>query len=58
MYKISEFAKLIGRSQNTLRNWHATGVLIPFKVINGHRYYSQAQLEEFTLDKRGDSVIE
>ena len=51
MYKISEFAKLIGRSQNTLRNWHKTGVLIPFRVINGHRYYSQSQLEEFTLDK-------
>ena len=57
MYKISEFAKLIGRSQATLRNWHKSGILIPFKVINKYRYYSQAQLEEYTIDKSSDIVV-
>ena len=57
MYKISEFAKLIGRSQATLRNWHKSGILVPFKVINKYRYYSQTQLEEFTIDKSSDIVV-
>lgn len=48
MYKIGKFSELLGVSISTLRNWEKTGALIPFKVINRVRYYSEAQLKEFT----------
>jgi putative resolvase len=56
MIKIGEFAKLIGRSIQTLRNWEKCGVLIPFKTINRVRYYSEAQLKQF-VDKSGDIMV-
>ena len=44
MYSIGEFAKLIGKSQQTLRNWHKKGTLIPEVVSDyGTRTYSEKQ---------------
>ncbi len=51
MYKSTEFAKLIGVHPNTLRKWHKDGLLIPFRVVNKVRYYSQEQYEKF---KKGE----
>ena len=57
MIKIGEFAKLIGRSIQTLRNWEKCGVLIPFKTINRVRYYSEAQLKQF-IDNGDENMVE
>jgi len=47
-YSIGKFAKAIGISIETLRNWDKQGKLIPDKIKeNGFRYYSQKQLDEY-----------
>lgn len=44
-YQIGEFAKLIGRTPQTLRNWDKDNVLKPHHVAeSGCRYYSQEQV--------------
>ncbi|MFC3783141.1 MerR family DNA-binding transcriptional regulator, partial [Bacillus chungangensis] len=44
-YSIGEFAKLIGKTTQTLRNWDKRGVFKPHHVTeSGYRYYSQEQL--------------
>lgn len=44
LYPIGKFAKLIGVTTVTLRNWHKSGELIPVKVTEGgSRYYSEEQ---------------
>ena len=47
LHSIGKAAKQIGVTTKTLRKWHETEVLVPFKVINTIRYYSDEQLEEF-----------
>lgn len=43
-YSIGEFAKLIGKTEQTLRNWDKQGKLKPAYITNGgHRIYSQEQ---------------
>jgi DNA-binding transcriptional MerR regulator len=47
-YSIGEFAKLIGKTPQTLRAWHKKGSLMPSHVTDGGtRYYSQKQLNHF-----------
>ena len=47
-YSIGQFAKLIGKTEQTLRNWDKSGVLKPSHVApSGFRYYSQEQLNHF-----------
>ena len=47
-YSIGKFAKLIGKTPQTLRAWHKEGHLIPAHVTaGGTRYYSQEQLNHF-----------
>jgi predicted site-specific integrase-resolvase len=46
-YSIGEFAKLIGKTQQTLRNWDNSGKLKPAYITDGgHRMYSQKQLNQ------------
>lgn len=45
---ISDFAKAIGISQNTIRKWEAKGLLIPHhKTPGGRRLYSQEQVDAY-----------
>ncbi len=47
-YSIGEFAKKIGKTVQTLRNWDKNGSLKPSHVTDGGtRYYSQEQLNHF-----------
>ena len=47
-YSIGKFAKMIGKTSQTLRAWHKEGNLIPAHVTaGGTRYYSQEQLNHF-----------
>jgi DNA-binding transcriptional MerR regulator len=46
MYSIGKFAKLLGVTTQTLRNWHKSGELIPCMITRGgSRYYSEEQLK-------------
>ena len=55
-YTIGEFAKKVGLSINTLRNWDKDGKLKPSYISSGgHRYYSDEQLNRLIgikLDKQ------
>ena len=47
-YSIGEFAKQIGKTIQTLRNWDKKNILKPSHVTQGGtRYYSQEQLNHF-----------
>lgn len=47
-YSIGEFAKLISKTEQTLRNWDKKDILKPHHVAkSGYRYYSQQQLNHF-----------
>lgn len=47
-YSIGKFAKMIGKTPQTLRIWHKKGTLMPAHVTaGGTRYYSQEQLNHF-----------
>lgn len=47
-YSIGQFSKLIGKTNQTLRNWDKQGILKPHYVSkSGYRYYSQEQLNHF-----------
>lgn len=48
IYKIGEFAKLIGVGTQTLRNWDNNDILKPYKVTEGGtRFYSEQQYLEY-----------
>lgn len=48
LYSIGKFASEIGVSQQTLRNWHKSGTLVPDKVtLGGTRFYSNNQLLQY-----------
>jgi len=52
MYSIGEFAKRIGVTIQTLRDWDKSGKLKPeFRSKGGHRYYSNNQLNEILQKK-------
>ena len=47
-YSIGQFAKAIGKTTKTLRNWDKNWKLKPVRVEDtGYRYYSQEQLNHF-----------
>ncbi|MFV0344609.1 MAG: MerR family transcriptional regulator, partial [Anaerocolumna sp.] len=47
-YSIGEFSKLIGKTPQTLRDWHRKGSFIPNHITDGGtRYYSGEQLNHF-----------
>ena len=47
-YSIGEFSALIGKTPQTLRDWHKKGSFIPHHITDGGtRYYSQEQLNHF-----------
>jgi predicted site-specific integrase-resolvase len=47
-YAIGEFSELIGKTEQTLRNWDKNGTLKPHHVTKSvHRYYSVEQANHF-----------
>lgn len=47
VYKIGEFAKLIGVSKDTLRNWDKKGSFKARRTPSGYRFYTHAQYEKY-----------
>ena len=61
-YSIGKFAKAIGKTTKTLRNWDKNGKLKPVRVEDtGYRYYSQEQLNHFlglkNIESKSKKVI-
>lgn len=55
-YPINKFAKIIGVTSQTLRNWENSGKLIPHhRSDSGYRYYSEDQLHQI-VGERNDKV--
>lgn len=53
-YSIGEFARMLGVSSQTLRNWEDEGKLKPHhKTENGYRYYTKEQLVQYKKDMVG-----
>ncbi|MEG4322265.1 MULTISPECIES: IS607 family transposase [unclassified Microcoleus] len=44
MWKVAEFAKLVGVSGSTLRRWESEGRLIPDRTLGNQRLYSESHL--------------
>ena len=58
LYKIGDFAEMIGVTQQTLRNWDKRGKLKPHYVSTGrYRYYSQVQLNELMRKKLKERIV-
>ena len=48
-FTINKFAKIVGVTPQTLRNWDRVGKLKPHHTAeNGYRYYSEEQLKQIT----------
>ena len=43
-YRISEFAKKLGRSVQTIRRWEAEGKLVAKRLPSGHRYFDDSDV--------------
>ena len=57
LYSIGKFAKEIGVTTQTLRNWHQSGELVPKKITRGGtRYYSDKQLTEYLNESVAENV--
>lgn len=55
-YPINKFAKIIGVTSQTLRNWEISGKLIPHhRSESGYRYYSEEQLHQI-VGERNDKL--
>lgn len=55
-YSIGQFAKEMGVTVQTLRNWDKSGKLKPNHVSpSGHRYYSEDQLTSIGSEKSSSS---
>ena len=53
MYSIDEFAKKLGITIQTLRDWDKKDKLKPSHISSGgHRYYSENQLNEILQRKK------
>lgn len=56
-FRIGEFAKLIDKSPQTLRNWDKQGILKPAVISpEGKKLYSKQQLDEF-LQRQHKKII-
>jgi putative resolvase len=44
LYSISKAAEILGVSDETLRNWHKEGTLVPIKTQGGHRRYKESDI--------------
>ena len=53
-YPINKFAKIIGVTSQTLRNWEQSGKLVPHhRSDSNYRYYSESQLQQILGEQRG-----
>ena len=56
LYKVCDAASYLGVSQQTLRNYHARGILVPDSITEGgHRRYSKTQLDAFIVELMEES---
>ena len=59
IYRISEFAKRIGKSAQTLRRWDSEGRLRARRTLSGQRYYDESDVRRVLRlkDPEGKTVV-
>ena len=45
VYRVKEFAKLVGKSPSTLRRWESEGKIKPRRSAGNQRYYTEKDLQ-------------
>lgn len=58
IYSIGDFAKKLGVSQNTLRNWEKDGKLIPLRTPGNKRKYTEEMYFQFLGIKKKENTKE
>ncbi|MBW4596881.1 MAG: MerR family transcriptional regulator [Brasilonema angustatum HA4187-MV1] len=53
MWKVGEFAKLIGVSTSTLRRWESENRVIPERTLGNQRIYTEKHLAQVKNLKQG-----
>lgn len=56
MYTISEFAKIVGVTPNTLRRWEQSGKLVPIRLKSKHRRYTDLHLAQLKKIKTPERI--
>lgn len=56
MYPPREFAKMIGRSVQTLQRWDRDGVLVAKRTPTNRRYYTEEDYQWFLNGYKGDKT--
>lgn len=57
-YSIGDFSKIIGKTEQTLRNWDKSRILKPHHVSeSGYRYYSHEQVNHYFGFKNNDKQL-
>ena len=57
MYPPREFAKMIGRSVQTLQRWDRDGILVAKRTPTNRRYYTEEDYQWFLSGYKGDMSI-
>lgn len=56
MYKIGEFAKMIGVSCDTLRRWDNAGIFRAYRTLGNQRYYTNDHVKAYSQN-RPESIL-
>jgi len=56
MFSVGKFAKMVGVSTNTLRNWEREGKLIPLRTNGNQRRYTQDQYNQMMQIKTNSRI--
>jgi len=46
IYRVKEFARMVGKSPSTVRRWDREGRLVSKRSIGGHRYYDENDVKK------------
>jgi predicted site-specific integrase-resolvase len=57
MWKVGEFAKLVGVSTSTLRRWESENRVIPERTLGNQRVYSEKHLAQVKNLKQGSVAV-
>lgn len=45
-FRISQFAKMIGRSASTIRRWEREGLIKSKRLVSGQRYFTEEDVKK------------
>jgi putative resolvase len=61
VYRVKEFAKLVGKSPSTLKRWETEGKIKPSRLAGNQRYYTdkdlQTSLNIESTEQKGQVIV-